>query len=72
MRLLLTFTVKVEGSKDIDKAINGFFTEANKCLANVLMNPLYKQKDEIKSPVFEEKISNLGKEYLKLILEKKK
>lgn len=36
------------------------------------MNPLYKQKDEIKSPFFEEKISNLGKEYLKLILEKKK
>ena len=36
------------------------------------MNPLYKQKDEIKSAIFEEKISNLGKEYLKLILEKKK
>jgi len=52
LRLLLAFTVKVEGGKDIDKAINGFFTEANRYLANVLMNPLYKQKDEIKSPFF--------------------
>jgi hypothetical protein len=51
--------------------IRDFLVESNKQLAIALMNPLYRQKEDIKSATFEEKIVNLGKEYLKALFIKK-
>jgi hypothetical protein len=61
LRFLLVFFGKREFDKKVDQLINSFFVEANKCLVNAILNPLYKQKEEIKSVYFEEKIINLGK-----------
>ena len=46
-------------------AIRDFFIEVNRRLADALMNPLYKRKQQIKSQIFQERVMELGKEYLR-------
>lgn len=46
-------------------AIRDFFIEVNRKLADALMNPLYKRKEQIRSQIFEDRVVELGKEYLR-------
>jgi hypothetical protein len=75
LRLLLVLNLqnKKEIDKKTDTQIRDFFAKANEYLAAVMLNPLYKMKEPIKSKVFDEKVRNLARDSLKnLLLEKKK
>ena len=61
LKLLLFFAERREFDKKADSFIRDFFVEANRQLANILMNPLYKRGEEIRSPLLEEKIMAAGK-----------
>ena len=70
--MVLAFTSRKEFDKKTDSIIKEFFVETNKALAMALLNPLYRLRDEIRSPIFNERVLNLGKEYLRPFFDKKK
>jgi hypothetical protein len=63
---------KKEIDKSLEKYIKDFFTRANEALALAFLNPMYKPKEYIKSPIFEEKIKVAVKECLRQVFDKRK
>ena len=72
LRFLLVLGQKKEIDKSLEKNIKEFFSRTNEALAQAFLNPLYKPKDYLKSPIFDEKVKTAVKECLRQVFDKRK